>query len=176
MKMLKKLAEAGNEEEEKDMKNIIVESERLVLRPRTIEQMEKLYQNEKDSEMKQAYFEMYSEMKKIVPREEWAADWEICLKDGTFVGGIGFKGIPNEKGKIEVGYGIEPKYQRNGYATEAVGAMIKWAFEHDDVKVFQAQTDPDNEISKKVLRKNGLIEVGVGYEGPLFEIRNPKIK
>ena len=159
------------------MKNIIVESERLVLRPRTIEQMEKLYQNEKDAEMKQAYFEMYSEMKKIVSREEWATEWKICLKDdGTLVGGIEFKGIPNEKGEIEVGYGIEPEHQRKGYATEAVGAMIKWAFEHDDVKVFQAQTDPDNEISKKVLRKNGLIEVGVGNEGALFEIRNPKAK
>lgn len=161
---------------EKQMKNISVESERLIIRPRSIEEMEQLYQNEKDPEMKQAYFEMYEEMKKIVPREEWAADWEICLKDGTSVGGIGFKGIPNEKGEIEVGYGIDPEHQRNGYATEAVGAMMKWAFDQEDVIVFQGQTEPHNEISKKVLRKNGLVEVGMGYEGPLFEIRNPKRK
>lgn len=158
------------------MKKIIVYSKRLMIRPKTLEEMQEIYEKEQDVEMKQAYLEMIEEMKKIVPNEEWGADWAIYLKDELDheIGGIGFKGVPNSEGNVEIGYGINPEYQHQGYATEAVAAMIEWAFKQKHVNCVQAQIEAWNEISRKVLLKNGLKEVGMGSEGPLFEIKNPK--
>lgn len=45
----------------------------------------------------------------------------------------------------------------------------EWALLEHDVSCVQAQTEDNNEISKKVLMKNGFQEVGRGEEGPLFE-------
>lgn len=156
------------------MEKILINSVRLMIRPKTLEEMCIVYENEQDLEMKQAYLEMIEEMKNIMPHEEWASDWSIYLKTGEEIGGIGFKGLPNEEGKVEIGYGVEPKYQNQGYATEAVETMIRWAFSQKGVKCVQAQTESNNEVSKSVLRKNGFKEVGIGEEGPLFEIINIK--
>lgn len=114
---------------------------------------------------------MTDEMKRNPGREEWASDWRICSFDGTIVGGIGFKGVPDKDGQVEIGYGIEPEYQNIGYATEAVKAMLEWALSESDVLCVQAQTESGNEKSKRVLKKNGFIEAGIGTEGPLFEVR-----
>ena len=43
--------------------------------------------------------------------------------DGKAIGGIGFKGQP-EDGRIEVGYGLAPSARGNGYAAEALAALL----------------------------------------------------
>jgi len=156
------------------MKVIIVCSERLIMKPRSLKEMQNLYEIESDMEMKQAYLEMIEEMKKDTSNEYWASDWSITLKSGEEIGGIGFKGKPNQVGSVEVGYGINPNYQRQGYATEALRAMVRWAFTQDGVECIEAQTEEWNEISKKVLRKNDFMEIGMGIEGNLFAIRKEK--
>ena len=156
------------------MRGIKVTSERLIIKPKTLGEMKDVYEKEQEPEMKQAYLEMIEEMKKCRPYEEWGSDWSIYLKTGEEIGGIGFKGLPDKKGTVEIGYGIEPSYQNKGYATEAVAAIVKWAFTQEGVIYVQAQTDEKNEISKKVLLKNGFKEIGIGKEGPLFEITNAK--
>lgn len=153
------------------MEKIIIESERLIIKSRTIEEMQVVRDNEKDEEMIQAYGEMIDNMKTLGNKDYWGCDWLISLKDGTPIGGIGFKGLPDKDGKIEVGYGIDLEYRKNGYATEAVKAMINWSKTQDGVKWFQAQTLEDNLISQKVLLNNGLVRNGFGDEGPLFEIK-----
>lgn len=155
---------------ESEKPRIRVQGERIYIESRTIEEMEQVYQNESDAEMKQAYFEMCTEMKKIVGREEWACDWNIRLNSGETIGGIGYKGIPDSNGYVEVGYGIDEPYRRHGYATEAVKYMLQWALSQEDVVCVQAQTEPDNEISQKVLIRNGFVRNGDGVEGPLFEV------
>lgn len=155
------------------MKYIKVESDRLILTPRSLEEMERLYEAETDEELKKAYGEMIDGMKKAPEREEWTSDWTIGLKDGRTVGGIGFKGVPDENGTVEVGYGIDEEFRRQGYAGEALGAMVDWCFEQPGVLCVQAQTDPDNLNSQKVLKKNGFVPHGYGEEGPMFEVRRP---
>lgn len=152
------------------MSKRVVTSERLTIKSSSIEEMQKKYNEEQEAEMKQAYLEMIQCMKQIPGREEWACDWNIYLLNGTYVGGIGFKGIPNKEGKVEIGYGIDEAFRRKGYATEAVGAMLMWAMEQEDVSCVQAQAEEHNEGSKKVLKKNGFIESGNGSEGLLFEV------
>jgi RimJ/RimL family protein N-acetyltransferase len=80
------------------------------------------------------------------------------------IGVVGFKGPPSSEGLVEVGYSIRPVHQGLGLGTEAVRALIFWAFRHSDVRVIQAQTLPDLPASIGVLSKIGFGLVGPGDE------------
>lgn len=43
------------------------------------------------------------------------------------IGSIGFHGPPDERGRLEVGYALDPECVRRGYAAEAVTALLRWA-------------------------------------------------
>ena len=59
------------------------------------------------------------------------------------------------------------EFQGNGYATEAVKLALKWAFDHPGIIAVEAETDPDNVASQKVLNKCGFKSNGkIGEEGP----------
>lgn len=75
---------------------------------------------------------------------------------GTVVGGIGFFGPP-EGGVTEIGYGIVPSRQGNGYATEAVNAMVAIAWEQPETAAVIANTDAGNVASQRVLQKAGFV-------------------
>jgi len=62
----------------------------------------------------------------------------------------------------EIGYGILPAYQRCGYATEAVAALIEWIFSYPHVRSVNAQTFPHLQPSLGVMAKNGLQFAGPG--------------
>jgi [ribosomal protein S5]-alanine N-acetyltransferase len=64
----------------------------------------------------------------------------------------------------EIGYGILPAYQRRGYASEAVAALIAWIFSHPHVRSVNAQTFPHLHGSLGVMARNGLQFVGPGPE------------
>ena len=66
----------------------------------------------------------------------------------------------------EIGYGISKEYRNNGYAAEAVKAVLKWAFDNPGVIAVEAETDPENAASKRVLEKCGFTFNGeMGEEG-----------
>lgn len=154
------------------MRPIVIETERLTITPQSMEEIAALRDKGSDPEMKKAYSEMLELMLSLNGFEEWGSDWKICLKTGVTVGGIGFKGLPDAEGIVEIGYGIDEAYRQRGYATEAVDGMVKWAMKQNGVKYITAQTDPNNKISQKVLSANGFFRDGDGAEGPLFKIQN----
>jgi ribosomal-protein-alanine N-acetyltransferase len=81
----------------------------------------------------------------------------IILKtDRVLIGDIGFHGEPDEQGAVEIGYSIVPEYRNQGYATEMVKALIRWAFQEPDIKIITAETLKDNIASIKVLTKAGM--------------------
>ena len=46
---------------------------------------------------------------------------------------------------------------------------LKWAFDHPEVVAVEAESDPDNAASQRVLEKCGFLETGeIGEEGPQF--------
>ncbi|SEN51186.1 ribosomal-protein-alanine N-acetyltransferase [Lihuaxuella thermophila] len=83
----------------------------------------------------------------------WGIWIAIHQKENTVVGDMGFKGKPDESGTVEIGYGIIPSYRNNGYATEAAGLLINWAFSHSAVKKVIAECLPDHAPSVRVLEK-----------------------
>ena len=81
--------------------------------------------------------------------------WTIVYKErNQMVGDFCFKGIPNQAGEIEIGYGTYEEFQGNGFMTEALGAMVEWAFRQPNVKTLLAETDQTNEASHRTLLKN----------------------
>ncbi|MED3054344.1 GNAT family N-acetyltransferase [Bacillus thuringiensis] len=83
----------------------------------------------------------------------WGAWYVLRKEDDSVLGDIGFKGKPNEKQTVEIGYGFIEKYWNQGYATEAVRELIDWAFKTGEVETIIAETLLDNYSSMRVLEK-----------------------
>jgi [ribosomal protein S5]-alanine N-acetyltransferase len=82
----------------------------------------------------------------------------------TLIGSAGYKGPPSPDGTVEVGYGIVPDHQRQGYASEAVRGLLARAFAVPAVQQVIAETLPELTPSIGVLRKCGFRLVGAGSE------------
>ncbi|PGK42528.1 GNAT family N-acetyltransferase [Bacillus thuringiensis] len=83
----------------------------------------------------------------------WGVWYVLRKEDDSVLGDIGFKGKPNEKQTVEIGYGFIEKYWNQGYATEAVRELIDWAFKTGEVETIIAETLLDNYSSIRVLEK-----------------------
>jgi ribosomal-protein-alanine N-acetyltransferase len=82
--------------------------------------------------------------------------WTVIDKArNVLVGELGFQGIPNERGEVELGYGTFPSFRGNGFMTEALKALLGWATAFPGIKSVTAQTAVDNQASIKILEKNG---------------------
>ncbi len=88
----------------------------------------------------------------------WYTYWLLVIRTVPFgVGLAGFKGFPDHNGEAEIGYGIDQNYQQQGYMTEAVSAMITWAFEEISCRAVVARnTKKWNLASQRVLHKVGM--------------------
>ncbi|WP_434284462.1 GNAT family N-acetyltransferase [Clostridium botulinum] len=75
----------------------------------------------------------------------------IRKEDRVVVGSADFKNIPNEKGEVEIGYGLGKEFEHNGYMTEAVKAMCKWALKQKGVRNVIAETDLAGFASQRIL-------------------------
>jgi RimJ/RimL family protein N-acetyltransferase len=82
----------------------------------------------------------------------------------TLCGGTGFKGPPDKRGMVEIGYSVLPEFQRQGLATEMVAGIIRWAKHRPEVRRIEAEINANNIPSVRVLEKNGFVYVGVGLE------------
>jgi RimJ/RimL family protein N-acetyltransferase len=149
--------------------NTIINTERLTITSRNIDEMKQELLLEKSIENRTAFREMIALMKENPFYMDWFCDWSIALSDGTVVGGICLKGPPRDNKRVEIGYEIFDKYQGNGYATEAVSGFCKWIFGNPDVFCICAQTIEGNFCSQKVLIKNGFRRNGYLEEGSCFE-------
>jgi RimJ/RimL family protein N-acetyltransferase len=90
----------------------------------------------------------------------WICGFDVMRKeDNVAVGSCAFKSPPHE-GLVEIAYGIEEEFQKQGYATEAAIALTRFAFSFADVKVVIAHTKDDNPPSIRVLEKAGFVSKG----------------
>lgn len=146
----------------------MIETERLKIYVASRDAMEKLIELQTDEVLKAAYTEMLDGCLKHPDQWEWYAVWMIERKDGTNVGDLCFKGM-GPTGAVEIGYGISEAYEGNGYATEAVAAAVRWAGQQPGVVRVEAETEPGNIASQRVLEKCGFAADGtIGKEGPRF--------
>ena len=83
--------------------------------------------------------------------------------DGAAVGGIGLRlGDDVHRRTAEIGYWLGIKHWGKGYATEAMHAVIDYAFTELEHKALQAGSRVTNPASRRVLEKCGFQWTGVG--------------
>lgn len=99
--------------------------------------------------------------------------WQIVPKDKNYiVGEIGFKDAPNSNGEIEVGYGLEEEHRGNGYMTEALIGLSKWAFSQQGISAIIAVTLKNNIPSQKVLARAGFMIQGYDSKYIYWRLEN----
>lgn len=100
---------------------------------------------------------------------------------GALVGDVGMSPADDEPGVIKVGYTMDPAHQGRGYATEAIGALVAFAFDVLDAEVVRAYASAENLPSIRVAEKVGMrlmerFERAYGgrtWNGVRYEIHRP---
>lgn len=92
-------------------------------------------------------------------------DWGITLKSsGKLIGTCGFTSIDLSNSKGEIGYVLNPAFCHNGYAAEAVKAVLEYAFDTLELNRMEARVMEGNIPSVKLLEKCGMTFEGKGEE------------
>jgi RimJ/RimL family protein N-acetyltransferase len=102
-----------------------------------------------------------------VAEDPAALDWiarAAVTPSGEVVGLVGFHGPPDDRGMVEVAYGVDPEFRRQGYARSLLAIALEWAASVPAVTVVRASISPDNEASLATLRPFGFTEVGEQWD------------
>ena len=94
-------------------------------------------------------------------KNENVFNWVIELKKELPIGSITVIRSDLNNRTCEIGYNIGRKYWNNGYATEAIKAVIDYLFELDMFDTITAQCFEYNLASSRVLEKNGFKKDGI---------------
>ena len=104
--------------------------------------------------------------------------WGITLKNNPkVIGTICLWNFSENKKTAEVGYDLDPEYQRIGIMNEALNSIIDFGFNKLKLDTIEAFTHKENENSKKLLEKNEFVfmESRTDIENDLnmiFELKN----
>lgn len=92
-------------------------------------------------------------------------DYGIELREEKkLIGTCGFVSVDTDNKKAEIGYVLNPAYQGNGYAVEAVKAVIDYAFCVLSLNRVEARVMQGNAPSINLLEKIGMTFEGRGRE------------
>ena len=80
--------------------------------------------------------------------------------DGRVIGDVGFMGPPDATGAVSVGCGITEDARGQGYATEALMALLEWARGQTGLTCVLADTTRSNLASQRLLERVGLHRIG----------------
>ncbi len=155
----------------------MIETERLILKPLTYDQLVKYTKcdNSLEEELKlnKTSRTISPELKEafektILPNVAdknknylYSTLWTAISKlENKMVGDLCIVGEPNTDGEIEIGYGTYNEFQGKGFMTEIVGGIIEWTKTQSKVKSVIASTNKNNTASFKVLEKNNFTKIG----------------
>lgn len=102
----------------------------------------------------QSRSELEKQYDKLGPEEKWLF---IEKKDGTKIGTISYGPVGKA---FDIGYNIVVAERKKNYGTEAVGIIVDFLFLSKETVRVQAQIDPRNMASQKVLESNGFKKEG----------------
>lgn len=102
-----------------------------------------------------AFMQRFLDQQKQVPRIKF--QFAVTLKsNGQLIGNCGVRRDSPEAREADMGYELDPKHWRQGYATEAARAVLDFGFSHMDVTRVTAWCIADNIGSARVLEKIGM--------------------
>ena len=151
-----------------------LETARLILRRFTKGDAEAVFQNWTSDDLVTKYLRWPTHGDAAVTKqilEDWICQyqdaafyqWAIVPKDlKEPIGTISVVSMDAKTEKVHIGYCIGSKWWNRGYTSEALAGVIPFFFEEVKVQRIEAQHDPNNPNSGKVMAKCGMV-----YEGTL---------
>ncbi len=101
---------------------------------------------------------------------EWW-NWLIVEREtGEAVGSVAFAGPVNAEGAVLVGYAMYAGHDGHGYATEAVKAMVAWAFAQPGVREVRALAPVWNTPALRVAENVGMRPVASQEDDDVGEV------
>lgn len=155
------------------------ESDRLYFRRILPSDAEGLYLLRSNDEVMR--FMDTKKMESITEAEKMISSIDESFKNGTginwgivekrtnkFIGYFGFWRIVPEHCRAEIGYALDSKYWGNGYMNETLRTMIKFGFVNMNLHSIEANVNPANSNSIKLLEKIGFKKEAYFRENFLF--------
>lgn len=141
-----------------------LETERLLLRTMTEEDAPRLFEVWSSPDVtKFMNIEPFTEIKQAADMiaflnglalENKAVRYAVIEKEsGAIIGSCGFNELDFGQRRVEIGYDLDPAYWGKGYAPEAIGCLLAYAFGELGMSLIKAKVEPENVNSIKVLRK-----------------------
>ncbi len=157
----------------------ILESERLVLRKIILTDAPELFElrtGEKTMEFidkdKIASVQVAQDMIQNMDfqmQNNAAIMWGITFPGSAqIIGSIGFWRIIKEHYRAEIGYMLNPEYWNKGYVSEAMNSVINYGFNKMKLHTIEANINPHNLASRRVLEKQGFQQEGYYRENYYF--------
>ena len=102
--------------------------------------------------------EWYEEMR----ADPWRVVWCIETEDGQPIGNLGLHAIDETHGRATLGISIgEKAYWGRGYGTEALRAVLRYAFEEMELRRVVLEADEDNARGIRCYEKCGFVREGL---------------
>ena len=102
--------------------------------------------------------------------EKQGIKWVIALKsDGNVVGDFGFWRIDKENCRAEIGYALLREYWGMGYMSEAMDVLLKYGFGQMNIHSVEANVNPENKASIKLLKRFGFRKEAYFRENYFFD-------
>ncbi|MFE6285664.1 GNAT family N-acetyltransferase [Streptomyces sp. NPDC057877] len=92
-------------------------------------------------------------------RPEWGMYVLVRPDDDRALGAMGFHGVPDADGRVEIGYDLTEPARGHGYATEALRTLAAWALSREEVEIVFATVERENTKSQAVLERAGFTRV-----------------
>lgn len=149
----------------------VIETKRLILRPLVKDDLPALFALNGDEEVMRytphgpwqtpADGEAWFERVKANREKGEAVEFVIVLRDGGRpIGTMCLFRFNEPVGSAEIGYLLVREHWGKGLMKEAVAALVEFGFELMELKRIEAQLDPRNEASAKVLERTGFSREG----------------
>ncbi len=101
-----------------------------------------------------------------------AIAWGIFFHgQSKLLGNISFWKMDKENHRTEIGYMLHPDYWRQGIMDEAMTAALEYCFKVLDFHSIEANTDPENAASGRILEKHGFVQEAYFRENLFYEGR-----
>ena len=149
----------------------VIHTPRLVLRPVQKDDVEDYFEIFSDKEtlkhFAQEPLKDLSEAREFLARKIESNEngssrtWGICLVDsGRLIGHFVLFNASEVNRRAEVGYILNRKFWGSGYASEVLSRMIEYCFETEKMGRLEADVDPENIGSLKLLERHGFQREG----------------
>lgn len=165
----------------------LLETERLILRKITIEDIEDMFEYGSNEEVtKYVTWEPHQTLADTNAFIEFAlnqyekndiAPWGIEYKEnGKLIGTIDFVSWQPQHKIAEIGYVISQDYWGKGIATEAANEVIAFGFNKMDLVRIQARCFVENFGSERVMEKTGMSFEGIIRKGMFVKGKHQDLK